>query len=616
MTGGWVGKILRLDLTTGVGTTEDLNLEWARGYIGARGLGVKYLFEEVDPVVEPLSADNRLYLATGPLTGTNASCGARYEAVTKSPLTGLVATSNSGGHWGPELKFAGYDMVVVQGASETPVYVWINDDEVEIRDASHLWGKGVWDTEDLLHEETSMPDARILSIGPAGENLVRFAAIMNDKHRAAGRSGVGAVMGSKKLKAIVVKGSKGVPVSDPRRFIEVSWQTKQTLATSPMIGQLYQFGTSMNTAMINSLGALPTRNLQETYFEPANTEVNGQAQATNRLVAMKACFACTIACGRVTELGEGADKWVIHTSPRNWKHAAEGTEYETLTFFTSNLGIDDLDAAIKANWFCNDYGMDTISAGGTIAAAMELYQRDAINSEQIGYELNWGDSGAMLRALEETAFRRGFGDELADGGKRLTEKFGQPDLFMGVKGQDFSAYEPRSLPGRALGYATSNRGACHLKEEMLTDDIMFAEADEGKVERTIESQHQNASLDASGLCLFPAFYSGNEPVEIALDQINAACGLEMTRDEWLSAGERIWNTERLFNVGAGLVASDDTLPKRMLSEPVPGGPSAGKTAARLREMLPIYYEKRGWNPEGVPTSEKLRELQIEASTSS
>lgn len=609
MTGGWVGKILRLDLTSRSASVEDLHLDWARDYIGARGLGVKYLYEEVDGAVDPFSPENRLYLATGPLTGTNASCGARYEAVTKSPLTGAVATSNSGGHWGPELKFAGYDMVVVQGAADTPVWVWVEDGEIEIRDANGLWGRGVWETEDTIREQTGVADSRILSIGPAGENRVRFAAILNDKHRAAGRSGVGAVMGSKNLKAIVVKGGGGVPIAKPDLFLKASWNVKGVLKGSPMIGQLYQFGTSMGATMINSIGALPTRNLRQTYFDPMNDRVNGQVQAEKRLVAMKACFACTIACGRVTRLGDGADKWMVHTSPRNWKHASEGTEYETMTFFTSDLGIDDLDAAIKANWLCNDYGMDTISAGGTIAAAMELFEEQAISEQDIGYSLGFGDAGSMLRALEETAFRKGFGDVLAEGGKRLTERYSRPELFMGVKGQDFAAYEPRSLPGRALGYATSNRGACHLKEEMLTDDIMFPEPDEGKVERTIESQHQNAGMDASGLCLFPALYSGNEPSEITLDQLNAACGLDWSRSDYLQSGERIWNTERLFNLSAGLTSADDNLPKRILEEPVPDGPAAGKTAA-LQVMLPIYYDKRGWTPEGIPTEGKLAALDI------
>jgi aldehyde:ferredoxin oxidoreductase len=610
MNGGFVGKVLRVDLTSGNAISEDLNLDWALQFVGSRGLGVKYLYEEVDAKTEPLSPDNRLYLATGPLTGTAASCGARYEAVTKSPLTGFIATSNSGGHWGPELKFAGFDMVIVQGASSHPVYLWVNDDEVEIRDATHLWGKGVWDTEDLMHEETGVPDSRILSIGQAGEKRVRFAAIMNDRHRAAGRSGVGAVMGSKNLKAIVVKGSKGIPVADLARFASETWNIKKTLKDSPMVGQLYQYGTSMNSTMINSLGALPTRNLQEIYFEAANSSVNGQSQAETRLVAMKACFACTIACGRVHELGEGAEKWTIHTSPRNWSHAAEGAEYETLTFFTSNLGIDDLDAALKANWLCNDFGMDTISAGGTIAAAMELFEKGVLTENEVGYELRFGDAGAMLKALEQTGLREGFGAELAEGGKRLTEKFGSPELFMGSKGQDFAAYDPRPLAGRALGYATSNRGACHLKEEMLSDDIMFPEADEGKVERTIHSQHQNAVLDASGLCFFPAAYSGNEPSDIALNQLNAACGLEWTNDDYEKCGERIWNVERLFNLRAGLTPEDDTLPKRMM-EPVADGPSKGKSAAHLREMLPIYYSKRGWDSSGVPTSKKLAELGLQ-----
>ncbi|MGH9197199.1 MAG: aldehyde ferredoxin oxidoreductase family protein, partial [Acidimicrobiia bacterium] len=419
-------------------------------------------------------------------------------------------------------------------------------------DAGNLWGKGVWDTEDILRDETGLPDAKILSIGPAGENLVRFAAILNDRHRAAGRSGVGAVLGSKNLKAIVARGDRSVPVADPTAFLKASWNIKKVLGDAPMIGQLRSFGTAMTAPLINGMGALPTRNLRESTFAPMMDRLNGQKLAEGRLKAPKACFACTIACGRVHTLDDGADKWVVATSPRNWRGAAEGPEYETLTFFTSDLGIDDLDAALKANWLCNDLGMDTISAGGTIAAAMELFAEGAISEPEVGYSLSFGDSAAMLRALEEMAYRKGFGDVLAEGGRRVTERFGKPDLFMGVKGQDFAAYDPRALPGRALGYATSNRGACHLKEEMLSDDIMFSEVDERKVERTIASQHQQASLDATGLCMFPAGYTGNEPVDMALNQLNAACGLDWTHEDFAKAGERIWNTERLFNIGAGL----------------------------------------------------------------
>lgn len=610
MAGGWIGRVLRIDLSSGSTSVEDLREDWAIDFIGARGLGVRYLWNEVDPKTDPFAPENRLYLATGPLTGTNASCAARYEAVTKSPLTGYVATSNSGGHWGPELKFAGYDMVVVQGASPEPVYVSIEDGKVEIREASALWGKGVWGAETELREQIGIPDARILSIGPAGENRVRFAAIMNDRHRAAGRSGVGAVMGSKNLKAIAVKGSGSVPLDDPADFIKASWGIKNMLGESQMIEQLHKFGTAMNAPMINSLGALPTRNLRETHFPPTDDRVNGQALSDTRLVGMKACFACTIACGRVTKLGEASDKWVVSTSPRNWALAGEGPEYETLTYFTSDLGIDDLDAAIKANFLCNDYGMDTISAGGTIAAAMELFEEGAIGESDVGYSLRFGDSGAMLKALEQTAFRTGFGDALAEGGKRMTSRYSRPELFMGVKGQDFAAYEPRSLPGRALGYATSNRGACHLKEEMLTDDIMFPEIDDGKIERTIESQHQNAGIDSAGLCLFTAAYTGNEPREITLEQLNAACGLDWTKEDYLRAGERIWNVERLFNVAAGLTPEEDTLPKRMLEVPVPDGPAKGRTADALLGMIPVYYEKRGWSRKGVPTKEKLAELGL------
>lgn len=604
--GGWVGKVLRVDVGAGTHRIEDLDLGWAHQFIGGRGLGARYLFEEADPSLDPFDPAMPLIFATGPLTGTNASCGARYMVVTKGALTGCITTSNSGGHWGPELKFAGYDLLIVTGRAPSPVYVWIDDDEVELRDAAHLSGRGVWETEDRLREEVGVPGVKLASIGPAGEKRVRFAAILNDKHRAAGRSGVGAVMGSKNLKAIAVRGTKGVPIARPDEFLAAAWGKKAGLKASKLRQMFSSTGTSMTISPVNGIGALPTRNFQQTVFE-GTEKITGELINERYVVANKACFACTIACGRVSRISEEAGRrFALHTSPRNWREAGEGPEYESMYGFGPEVGVDDPEALIAAHWMCNDYGMDPISAGATIGAAFELYQEGALSDDATGGPLSWGDAGLVLRLLEEIAFRRGFGDELAEGSKRLTAKFGRPELAMVSKGQEFAAYDARALQGRGLSYATSNRGACHLKAETLRADFKDP-SHEGKAEVVYRSENDVASLDSSGLCLF---LNSGATMENYLAEFNAATGLAYSMEEFVQAGERIHNLERLFNLRAGITPADDALPKRMLEEPIPSGPRAG-AVTHLSEMLAEYYGHRGW-PGGIPSQEKLAQLGLEA----
>jgi aldehyde:ferredoxin oxidoreductase len=610
--GGWTGQILRVDLTRGVWRTEPLNQKWAKEFIGGRGLGAKYLYEEMDPAVDALSPENKLIFATGPLTGTNASCGARYMVVTKGALTNAITTSNSGGHWGPELKFAGYDMVIVEGRAPRPVCLWIYNAEIQIRDATRLWGKTVWETEDGIREEIGVPDAVVASIGPAGERLVRFACIINDRHRAAGRSGVGAVMGSKNLKAIAVRGTKGVMLSDPRGFLEATWSAKARMAKHPVTGSGFaKFGTLATMDPINEVGALPTRNHQGGQFEGVKSIGAGALKKSGRLLTNKACFACTIACGRVTKVTEeGIAKYVIHTSRKNWRMAGEGPEYENAWSLGADCGVSDQDAILMACSLSNELGMDPISLGVTIAAAMELYEKGVVTDAQTGIPLRFGSGEALLRMVEATGWRKGFGNELAEGSMRMTAKFGHPELFMGVKGQEFPAYDPRGLQGMGLGYATSNRGACHLRAFTAGAEVfgkMDRTATEGKAKLTKKLQDSGAaSYDASGLCSFIDSAVGPEAV---VPMLQAATGIAYTVEEILKAGERIHNLERLWNLKAGFTSKDDTLPPRMLQEPQPAGPSAGMVN-RLDEMLPEYYRLRGWSPEGVPTHEKLAELGL------
>ncbi len=325
---GWTGKLLRVDLTSGRCTVEDIPSEWLRDYIGGRGLAARYLYEEMDPQVDPLSPENKLIFATGPLTGTPTPCGARYMVVTKGALTGAITTSNSGGFWGPELKFAGYDLVILEGRAPRLSYLFIYDDFVELRDATHYHLQGVAATEDGLREELGIPNLRVACIGPAGEKLVRFACIMNDKHRAAGRSGVGTVMGSKNLKAIAVRGTGGVEISDPAAFMKAVWKMRVEMAANPGMAGFTELGTAATIDMTNTWGGLPTRNFQEGQFEDYEN-LNGNTIKDTRMVANKACFACTIACGRVCRLGENSDKYMVNTHPRNWRTAGEGPEYET-----------------------------------------------------------------------------------------------------------------------------------------------------------------------------------------------------------------------------------------------------------------------------------------------
>ena len=611
--GGWTGTVLRVDLARGEIRKEPLRRDWARAYVGGRGLGARTLWEELDPGVDPLAPENLLVFATGPLTGTNASCGARYMVVTKSPLTGCMTTSNSGGRWGPELKFAGYDALLVEGRAERPVYLWIQDDAVALRPAGHLWGRGVFATEDAIRAETGAPDCSVAAIGPAGERLVRFAAIVNDKYRAAGRSGVGAVMGSKNLKAIAVRGTGAVRVADPAAMMAAQWAQKRALAKAPLTSEgLPAYGTLALMNVINEHGALPTRNYREAQFEGAE-EISGEELARTRLVANKACFACTIACGRVSKISEeGLGRYTLHTSPRNWRPATEGPEYENAWSLGADCGVADLDAILKANTLCNDLGMDPISLGATIAAAMELYERGVIGQAETGMPLPFGSGEAVVAMSEATGWRRGFGDALAEGSKRLGERFGHPEVFRGVKGQEFPAYDPRALQGMGLGYATSNRGACHLRAYTVSAEVIGApepmdpRATAGKARLTADLQNVSTAVDATGLCLFLTF--GNTLSDLT-PLVAAATGIAYSDEDLVRAGERIWNLERLWNLRAGVGAAQDTLPRRMLEQAIPAGPAAGQVN-RLSEMLPEYYRVRGWSTDGRPSDEKLAELGI------
>ena len=605
----WQRKVLRVDLTKGTSEIEPLNMEWANAYLGERGLATKYLIENMDPAADAMGPDNVLIFATGPLTGTMASTSGRYAVVTKGPLTGAIACSNSGGKFGAELKFAGYDMLIVQGVASEPVYLHIIDDAVEIVPAGELWGSTVWETEAELKSKHQNPLLKVASIGVAGERGVRYACIVNDLHRAAGRSGVGAVMGSKNLKAVAVHGTKGVTVDDPKRFMDAARATKAMLVDNDGRKELTELGTNAMIDSMQEFGSLPTRNFHEVQFEgTGNINPEAMERVTPsghvNLLTNKACFGCTIACGRIAHID--ATHFTIVNRPK-YRHASGGLEYETAYAFGPLLEIDDIDALTFASFLMNEHGMDPISFGGTLASAMELYEMGVITDKDTdGVKLEFGNAEALTVMAEKTGKYEGFGQILGLGSKLLCEKYGHPELSMAVKGQEFAGYDSRALQGMGLGFATSNRGACHLKHDVFTQD-MEDQTGQGKAKPCKDSQDVISMVDSTGLCLFTMAAWGMEEFQ---QQIDAACEGDWTVARLTEIGERIWNLERLFNLRAGLTAADDSLPERLLKVPAPSGTAKGKVA-ELDVMLPEYYELRGWTPEGVPSSETLDRLNLQ-----
>lgn len=615
---GWTQNVLRINLTTGNCAKEPLNMDWARQYLGQRGLGSKYLSVEVDPKVAPLSPENKLIMATGPLTGTMAATGGRYSVITKSPLTGAIACSNSGGFIGAEIKNAGWDMIIFEGRSPKPVYLYLENDRAELVPADDLWGKSVWETDELLHQQYQDPLLRIAAVGRSAEQGCLYAAIINDLHRAAGRSGVGTVMAAKNLKAVAVRGTKGVGnIKDFPAFMQATEAGKKVLAegTVTSVG-LPTYGTQVLMNIINEVGAMPTRNMREVQFE-GSEKISGEAMLEPRasdgkpnLTTNAACFGCTIACGRISTIDQG--HFSIEHKPE-YRGASGGLEYESAWALGSDCGIDDMDALTYANFICNEDGYDPISFGSTVAAAMELFEMGVITTDHTdGLELKFGSAEALVKCAELVAKGEGFGKDLGLGSKRLCEKYGHPDLSMTVKGQEFPAYDPRGIQGMGLGYATSNRGACHLRGYTVSSEVLGIPEKtdpletEGKPELVKIFQDATAAVDSSGLCVFTTFAWSLDDIT---PQVAAACEGEWTTDSLLQMGERVWNLERQFNMDAGISGKEDTLPKRLLKDAAKTGPAKGRVND-LHIMLPEYYRLRGWDEAGVPTQETLDRLAV------
>lgn len=610
---GLMGKILRVNLTEKKISEEKIPKDLAQKYLGGRGLATRYLFNEVKPGVDPLGPENKLIFMSGLLTGTQYPSASRYSVVAKSPLTGIWGQASSGGKWGVDLKKSGFDGIIFEGTSENPVYLAINNGKAEIYDAEELWGKNVFETTEILKKKLG-ENFNIACIGQAGENLVRFAAVMNDKHRAAGRCGFGAVMGSKKLKAIAVSGTKKIKVANKQEFKDLSEKLFNLLDESILRFGMEEFGTNMVLDMVNVVGGFPTKNWQ-TGVCPFTDEINGPALKEKVLVSPKGCFACPVKCGRVSEIRQGPYAG----------QKGEGPEYESVGTFGGMCYVQDLEAITMAHFLCNDYGLDTISCGSTIAFTMECFEKGILTKDGAGgLEIQFGDAHKMVELIHKIAKREDIGNLLAEGTKRMAEKLGQgsENFAMQVKGLELPAYDSRAAKITGLAFATANRGGCHIDayvqgatfiqvpytliEDSQIEDVHKENPKEAKIVKDLQDVF--ADTDSLGICKFMCLALRATDLSESIGQIT---GWPFDVTELRKTGERIYNLERAFNIREGLTRADDTLPKRLLEEPLPDGVAEGQVNC-LEILLEPYYEFRSWDKiTGKPTPEKLKELGLE-----
>ncbi len=611
---GLMGKIVRVNLTEGKITEEEIPQDMAKMFVGGVGLATKYLYDEVPKGTDPLGPDNKLIFMTGPLTGTACPSAGRYSVVSKSPLTGTWAQANSGGFFAPELKRTGYDGIIFEGTSEKPVYLVCTDDKAELRDAAKLWGQKVDDATDMILDELGK-DFKVACIGPSGEKLSRLACVMNDKHRAAGRCGLGAVMGSKNLKAIAANGSKQVAIAEPQKFRDVSKKQYALINDSMLKVGLETHGTNLLLDMVNVRGGLPTRNFQIGMFEKVE-HVNGPALTENVLKDRVACYACPIACGRVSEIKSG--KWA--------GKSGEGPEYESVVLLGTSCDVEDLNAVTMANFLCNEYGLDTISVGNVIGFAMECYEKGILTKEDTGgLEITFGDADMLVKLTELIGKREGLGELLGEGAKRVAEKLnkGSENFAMHVKGLELPAYDSRAAKITGLGYAVASRGGDHMTGYIQGPtfiDTPFLVVDDSKIADVYMPQQKDALVlrdlenaltmfDVSGTCKFMGLMLDAKEW---VDLIASVTGWQFDIESFKKTGERVVNLSRAFNMRDGFSRADDTLPGRLLEEPMPDGPAKGHMVEQLDTLLDNYYEFRGWDKKtGKPTAAKLKELGLD-----
>jgi len=619
-----LGDILLVDLTNRKITKRPYTQELANQYIGCRGYNVALLWEMVPQGTDPLSPENVLIFGTGPLTGTSAPSSGRISITTKSPATNLYLKTNVGGAWGGEIRFAGYSYIVFTGKADQPVYLWIEDDKVEIRNAQHLWGKDVRATEHILQQETGYGDLKVACIGPAGENLVRFAAIMCSNYNAAARGGAGAVMGSKNLKAIAVRGTQPVEVAEPARFkelIDAAWELYHVQSGAL---NTHIYGTSGSLSAVNEMHILPTYNFQSGYFADAN-KISGEALVEQGYLKRRVgCYSCPMSCHRYSEVKKG-------------KYAGSytgGPEYETFSALGSGCGLSDIEAIIRANELCNIYGLDTISTGSVIQWAMECNQRE-LEFDRDGLNIAWGNADAVIKLIEKITYRQGFGNILADGVKRASEVMGQnsEDWAMQAKGLEQSRVETRSAYSYALAFMVNPRGPDHLMTETLaefgmspemidviekvTGDKKYATPYTTEKRPEIVRWHEDvyAITDALGLCAFTSTAQYYMTPKLMADLFSAAVGIPCREEKAMMLGKKIVAMERSFNTREGATRLDDRLPKRLMTEPlkdVNDRPNINSLEV-MGPLLDRYYEMHGWDvASGRPTRKTLEEYGLKA----
>jgi len=612
MTGGvrlsYAKRILHVDLSTGKTEIEPLKEEMAKKYIGGIGLGIRLLFDHSKPGIDPFSPQNPLIFAAGPLSGTMApTAGNSYAVVSKSPLSGGVGEAKAHGFFGAEIKRAGYDVFIFKGKAEKPVYVWIDDDSVQLMDAKHLLGKSPEETEAAIREELGDHYIRVAAIGPAGEKLVRIACIINDSTRAAGRTGLGAVMGSKNLKAVAVRGTKDVTVAKPDEFREFVKMLHERMK-GPATRKYRTLGTPENVLVLNSLGVLPTRNFTNATFEAAE-KVSGEYLNERFVAKIIGCSSCAMRCEHIAVVPEGP-----------YKGTTTRMEYETLWALGINCGIDRLDAIIKAMGACNYYGMDGISAGVIVGFAMDCYEHGILTAKDTdGLDLRFGNYEALLEMLKKVGTREGLGDILAEGVKRAAEKIGKgaEKYANHIKGVEMTGYDIRGLKTAALGYAVSFRGADHNRHGAYAPDVkgsvnrFKAEKGRGKLVREIEDLY--TIIDSLIVCKFSrgVYY---ETFNDLAQYYTLATGIEVTPEELPVTGERINNLARVFNIREGFSRKDDHMPAKVMNTPIPDeGVSKGSYVSQkeLDILLDDYYEIRGWTKDGIPTIEKLKQIGLD-----
>jgi aldehyde:ferredoxin oxidoreductase len=609
---GYAGRILYIDLSTAKTRVTPLNKEFAKKYIGGIGLGIRLLIDNSNPGVEPFSPENPLILTTGPLSGTIAPTGGNGHAfVSKSPLTGGVGEAKSHGFFGSELKRAGYDAVIFEKKAEKPVYAWIDDDDIQLMNAKHLCGKSPQETEELIRKDLGDYYIRVASIGLGGEKMSRVACIMNDTTRAAGRTGMGAIMGYKNLKAIALRGTKDVKVAKPEEFIDFVKMIHERMK-GPATSKYRTLGTPLNVLVHNSLGALPTKNFTNAIFDGAE-KISGEYLNERFIAKIDACSSCAMRCEHIAVVPEGP-----------YKGTTTRVEYEPLWAFGPHCGVDRLDAIIKAMDLCNYYGLDNLSTGNIIGFAMDCYEHGIITKKDTdGIDLSFGNAESTVEMVHKIGKRDGLGDILAEGVKRAAKKFGKnaEKYANHIKGLEMTGYDIRGLKTAAIGYAVSFRGADHNRHGAYGLDLKGTvdrfKVEKGRGKLVIDIEDLYTIIDSLIVCKFSrgVYYKGYEDLA---QYYTLTTGIEMTPEELRISGERINNLARLFNIREGFTRKDDHLPPKIMSTPIPDDTvSKGSyiTQKELDFMLDDYYISRGWTKEGIPTLEKLKKLGLDDLTS-